>query len=103
LERSATEVCRSISGRLRSDTYKDRESEAMAIQNYLGKHVFPSANKFSDSFRRVQHANLTGGLSDLELINIAVAIQKKFAADKDAWEIMCSEKEFDVLCRRLEF
>jgi hypothetical protein len=53
-------------------TYKDRE--ATALQKYLQKHVFPSVNKFPHQLCRVKEAKLTGGLSDLELINIAVAL-----------------------------
>jgi hypothetical protein len=53
-------------------TYKDRE--VSAIKNHLTKHVFPSVNKFSECLTRVNAANLTGGLSDLEKINIAVSI-----------------------------
>jgi hypothetical protein len=66
-------------------------------------HLFPSVHKVSSNLRIFYATNLTGGLAGLEKINIAVAIQKKFAAEEEASEKLCSEKEFDALCRRLEF
>jgi hypothetical protein len=56
-------------------TYKDRKAEG--VKAYLKEHVFPSVHKFSSNLRIVNATNLTRGLSDLEKINIAVAMQKK--------------------------
>ena len=53
-------------------TYKHRS--VAAIQCYLKENVFPSVNKFQKSLRRVHAANLTGGLAEMEKINIAVAM-----------------------------
>jgi hypothetical protein len=53
-------------------TYKYRKVDAIKV--FLKEHVFPQVNKFNISLRLVNAANLTGNLSELQKINIAVAI-----------------------------
>ena len=53
-------------------TYKHRSVEA--FKTYLREQIFPSVNKFLIILRRVHTAHQTAGLTELEKINIAVAI-----------------------------
>ena len=53
-------------------TYKHRSVEA--FKTYLREQIFPSVNKFLIILRRVHTSPQTTGLTELEKINIAVAI-----------------------------
>lgn len=53
-------------------TYKHRSVDAFKI--YLREQIFPSVNKFLIILRRVHTSPQTAGLTELEKINIAVAI-----------------------------